>query len=343
MVADIRLSRVEAAGLIARALEANCVSRPNAACVAAALVAAEADGHKGQGFSRVLAYAAQARAGKVKGDVSPESELTAPAFLRIDAHNGFAFPAIEMAIEELVPLARQNGIAAAGITRSHHCGQLGAHVERLAVRGMVAMMVANSPKSMAPWGGRDPLFGTNPIAFAVPRDGVAPMVIDLSLSKVARGRIMAAEQRGEPIPAGWALDADGNKTTNAKAALAGTMVPAGGAKGAALALMVEVLAASLTGANYSYEASTFFDDIGPPPGTGQFFIAIDAGQVTRNRFTGRFEMLAAAIEAQEGARLPGSRRLEARRAADRDGLPMSRALHARISELTGRGNPAPLQ
>lgn len=336
MTAEICLSRVEAAGLIAKALEDSSVSRVNASSVASALVAAEADGQKGHGFSRVLAYCAQARAGKVKGDAEPETEQVAPAFLMIDAKNGFAFPAIDLAIEQLVPLTRKTGIAAAAITRSHHCGQLGAHVERLAERGMMAIMVANTPKSMAPWGGNQPLFGTNPIAFSVPRHGNAPMVIDLSLSRVARGKIMAASQRGEPIPQGWALDADGNETTDATAALAGTMLPAGDAKGAALALMVEVLAASLTGANYSYEASTFFNDQGPPPGTGQFFITIDAGLVTHNRFAGRFEKLAEAICEQEGARLPGTSRLAARQAAERDGVMISQDLHTQITALISK-------
>ena len=335
MTEELRLSRVEAAVLISKALEENSVSRANAASVAAALVDAEADGQKGHGFSRVLAYCAQARAGKVKGEAEPVCETVTPAFLLVDAMNGFAFPAIDMAIEQLVPLTRKTGIAGAAITRSHHCGQLGAPVERLAERGIMAIMVANTPKSMAPWGGNEALFGTNPIAFSVPRHGNPPMVMDLSLSKVARGKIMAASQTGDPIPAGWALDADGNETTDAKAALGGTMLPAGDAKGAALALMVEVLAASLTGANYSYEASTFFNDQGPPPGTGQFFITIDAGQVTHNRFAARFEKLVTAITDQEGARLPGTSRLAAREAADRDGLIISRDLHAKITALTG--------
>lgn len=336
MTAEICLSRVEAAGLIAKALEDSTVSRANATSVASALVAAEADGQKGHGFSRVLAYCAQARTGKVKGEAEPVCDAVAPAFLMIDAMNGFAFPAIDLAIEKLVPLTRETGIAGAAITRSHHCGQLGAHVERLAERGIMAIMVANTPKSMAPWGGNQALFGTNPIAFSVPRHGNPPMVMDLSLSKVARGKIMAASQTDEPIPPGWALDADGNETTDAKAALEGTMLPAGDAKGAALALMVEVLAASLTGANYSYEASTFFNDQGPPPGTGQFFITIDPGKVTHNRFAGRFEKLAEAIAEQEGARLPGTSRLAARQAADSDGLMISQDLHARITALSGK-------
>ena len=149
-------------------------------------------------------------------------------------------------------------------------------VERLAQAGMVALFFANAPAAMAPWGGKRALFGTDPIAFACPLPDHAPIVVDMSLSKVARGHILAAIQKGEPIPEGWALDADGKPTTDAKAALAGTMVPLGDAKGTALALMVELLAAGLTGANFAHEASSFLDAEGPPPGTGQLIIAIDA-------------------------------------------------------------------
>ena len=116
---------------------------------------------------------------------------------------------------------------------------------------MIAMMFANAPAAMAPWGGTRALFGTDPVAFACPLPDAAPIVVDLSLSKVARGHILTAIQKGEPIPEGWALDVDGKPTTDAKAALAGTMVPLGDAKGTALALMVELLAAGLTGANFA--------------------------------------------------------------------------------------------
>ena len=233
-----RLSRAEAVDLVAKALVASRVSAENARSVAEALVAAEIDGQTGHGLSRVASYAAQARAGKVDGHAVPQLERTAPAFLRADAKHGFAFLALDRAIEALASLARETGIAAAGVVRSHDCGQLSRHVERLAELGCVALMVANTPKAMAPWGGDAPLFGTNPIAFAAPRPDAPPLVLDLSLSQVARGKVMAAANRGESIPEGWALDADGQPTTDPKAALAGSMLPAGNAKGAALALMV---------------------------------------------------------------------------------------------------------
>ena len=333
MLAPEAVSREEAVELIVDALLASNVSEVNATSVAKALVAAEVDGQRGHGFSRVVAYAAQARSGKVDGHAEPEVTWTAPAFLSVDAKNGFAFPAIDRAIEELAVLAPDTGIAAAAITRSHHCGQLSAHVERLAECGCLALMVSNTPKAMAPWGGIAPLFGTNPIAFAAPRENGLPLVIDLSLSKVARGKVMAAKQRGEPIPEGWALDASGNPTTDPKEALQGSMIPAGDAKGAALALIVEILAGSLTGARYSHEASSFFDAEGEPPGVGHLIIAIHAGKVAGATFPGRLDVLLSAICEQEGARLPGERRLKQRAMCDKDGVTVPPHLLADIRKV----------
>jgi (2R)-3-sulfolactate dehydrogenase (NADP+) len=318
------LTIAQAQDLVMRTL-ARCRTGPDVArCVASALVAAEADGLKGHGLSRLPSYAAQAKAGKVDGFAVPQASRPRAGAALIDAGHGFAYPAIALAETILPEMARGVGIACAGITRSHHCGAAGHPVERLAEAGLVAMLFANTPGAIAPWGGARAVFGTNPIAFACPLAGAAPIVIDLSLSKVARGNILAARQKGERIPEGWALDAGGAPTTDPEAALAGT-------KGTALALMVELLAAGLTGANYAAEASSFLDAEGPPPGTGQLIIAFDpdafAGGVAH------FGRLAAMIEAQPGARLPGARRLAARAKARRDGLAVGDALLREIAAL----------
>ena len=199
----------------------------------------------------------------------------------------------------------ETGIVAVAVRNSHHAGALGWIVERLAVAGMVALAFTNSPAAIAPWGGTTALFGTNPIAFAAPRAGQAPLVIDASLSKVARGRIMVAAQRGEPIPEGWALDPEGRPTTDAKAALAGAMLPLGEAKGAALVLMVEVLAAVLTGGRFGFEASSFFTAEGPPPRIGQLLLLLDPTSTGGPEVADRLDTLLAAILGQPGTRLPG--------------------------------------
>jgi (2R)-3-sulfolactate dehydrogenase (NADP+) len=325
------LTLAQAESLTAEAL-VRCGTAPAAAAsVARALVGAEADGLKGHGLSRVAPYGAQVRAGKVVGDAVPRAESPRPGLLAVDAAHGFAYPAIDLALEALPGLARTQGIAAAGIRRSHHCGAAGRPVEALAEQGCVALLFANTPAAMAPWGGRQAVFGTNPLAFACPLPGRAPIVVDLALSKVARANIVGAAKRGEAIPEGWALDAEGEPTTDAKAALAGTMVPLGDAKGTALALMVELLAAGLVGARFAGEASSFLDASGDPPGTGQLILALDAGALSPDA-PERFAALAHSIEAQDGARLPGSRRLALRRRAAETGLDVPDAL---LSEIRG--------
>ncbi|HEX2136191.1 MAG TPA: Ldh family oxidoreductase [Microvirga sp.] len=327
------LSIVEAEALVAEALVRCRTSERNAAAVARALVAAEADGLKGHGLSRVASYAAQAKVGKVNGYATATSTRPKPAVLAVDAGQGFAYPALDLAVSELPAVAREQGVAAAAIRRSHHCGAAGHPVERLAEAGLVAMLFANTPAAIAPWGGSVAVFGTNPIAFACPLPGRAPVVVDLSLSKVARGNILAAKQKGEPIPEGWALNAAGEPTTDPDAALKGTMLPLGDAKGTALALMVELLAAGLTGANFAAEASSFLDDKGPPPGTGQLILVLHPETLGGEGTLARCARLAAAIEEQPGARLPGARRLALRERAASDGLTVSEPMLREIRAL----------
>lgn len=304
-----------------------------AVSVATALVAAEADGLKGHGLSRMPTYVGMLQSGKIDGQALPSPRRIKPGTLLIDAACGFAYPAIDMACAALPDMVRACGIALAGISRSNHAGAVGHHVERLAAQGLIAIFVANTPEAIAPWGGSKAVFGTNPIAFAAPLPGRPPIVIDLALSKVARGTIVQAKQKGERIPEGWALDAQGRPTTDADAALAGTMVAMGEAKGAALALMVEVLAAALVGSHLSMQASSFLDEKGAPPQTGQCLIAIDPESLGHGRFGASMTELAAAIESQPGARLPGQRRLELRRRAAIDGIEIPAALVARFGAL----------
>ena len=335
------LSLAAARDLVIAALVANRTSRDNAASVADALVAAEADGIKSHGLSRVPSYAGQSRTGKIDGFAKPALATPAPAVLTVDAARGFAFPAIDLAIGALAPLARQQGVAVAGVRRSHHCGAAGWHVERLARAGLAALMFANTPQAIAPWGGRRGLFGTNPIAFAAPVAGHEPVVVDLSVSKVSRGTLLVAKQKGGSIPEGWAFDHQGRPTTDPDAAIKGTMVPMGDAKGTALAFMVEILAAGLTGAHFASDAGSFFDAEGPAPETGQLIIALAPEALGGETVTQHIATLAAAVEAEPGARLPGARRLHNRRDAAANGLDVPQALLSEINGLA-KGSRLPL-
>ncbi len=317
-----------------QALCAHNTSPDNADYVAKALVAAEADGLKGHGMSRLPSYCGQAASGKVDGQVQPEVRSVADAAIRIDACNGFAYTALTLAVERLSELTPTTGIAVAAVTHSHHCGAAGYFVESLAQQGLIGLMFANTPKAMAPWGGNQGIFGTNPIAFAAPRVNHDPLVIDLSLSKVARGKIMVAEQEGNRIPEGWAVDAEGNPTTDPKAAMAGSMLPMGDAKGAALVLMVEILAAGITAANFGFEASSFFSAEGESPGVGQLLIAIDPGPLSGDAFALRLEILLEAILEQENTRLPGARRLGLRHEARKSGVLIKEQLLKQLTALS---------
>jgi (2R)-3-sulfolactate dehydrogenase (NADP+) len=330
---DRVLTVMEALDWVADTFEQRGASAATARSIAAALVGAEVDGLKGHGLTRIPSYLAMLKTGKANGTVVPVAKRTAPGVLVIDAGDGFAYPAVDLALAELPAIARAQGIATAAIHRSNHCGAAGLHVEKLARQGLVALFFANAPASIAPWGGRQAVFGTNPIAFAAPLDeGRDPVVVDLSVSKVARGNLLAARNKGQPIPEGWALDPDGNPTTDTEKGLAGTMVPMGEAKGAALALMVEVLSACLTGANLATQSTSFFDGAGDPPGTGQLILAIDPAAFGHARFGALLTLLVGQIEGQEGTRLPGARRYQLRARAAEAGVTVPADLEAQIAK-----------
>lgn len=330
----MKISLSDAHALVCDTMMRCNVSQANAASVATALVTAEASGQGGHGFRRVPAYSAQARAGKVDGHAIPVLERTAPGVLRIDAQYGFAYPALDLMIEHMPDMARRQGIAIASIYKSHHAGVMGLTVERLAEQGLAAMMFANAPAAMAAWGGRRPMFGTNPIAFGIPVGNAGdPIIIDLALSKVARGKIMAAKQKGVEIPDDWAFDPEGNPTTDPVKALDGTMVPAGGVKGAALAMMVELLAAGMTGAQFGHQSSSLFDDKGKPPALGQMIIAIDPVATGGAGVVDHLAAIANEIASEEGVRLPGRRGKLARLEAEAEGIEIEDDVMAAINAI----------
>lgn len=329
---SVRLSLAEVEALTLNALSGSGLGLPQALSVTQSVVAAEADGIHSHGLARLPTYCEHARVGKINGKAIAVLEDGAPGIVRVDARDGFAHPAIDLGLPALVSKARKQGIAAMAVTNSYNCGVVGYHVERIAGAGLLALGFVNAPASIAPVGGRLPVFGTNPIALAVPRAEGPPLVLDQSSSVVAKSEIVVHKARGEAIPLGWALDREGQPTTDPAAALdGGTMVPSGGYKGVGLALIVELLAAWATGASLSMEASSFADNTGGPPRTGQFFIGIDVGATAGNADTpARLARLLDGMASQPGVRLPGDRRLAARARTAREGIAIPAALHERI-------------
>lgn len=294
---------------------------------AAALVTAEAQGLASHGLSRVAQYAGHLRHGRVNGGGEPRVIRAKAAACLVDADEGLAFPACALAVTEAIARARECGAAFAGVTRSHHFGVAAYHLQAVAAAGMVGLAFGNSPAAMPAWGGRRPIFGTNPIAAVFPRRGQAPLTIDLSLSEVARGKLMVAAKAGKPIPTGWALDKAGHPTTDPQAGLEGMMLPAGGVKGAMLALMVELLCCALTGAAFGFEADSFFTDAGNRPHIGQAFMVVDPGALAGAEvFDERMETLVAAMLLDPEVRLPGYRRLELQRQAEAEGIEVAATL-----------------
>lgn len=301
---------------------------------------AEADGIRSVGLAYLPTYCDHVACGKVVGDAVPSVTRPRAATVVVDAHHGFAHPAFESGRLALIEASRECGIGIMTIAHSYSAGVLGWFVERLADDGFVSVMFANSSALMAPAGGSAPFFGTNPIAWAAPRPGRPPVVADLSSSVVAWVRVNEAAQAGEDIPLGWALDAQGHPTTDAQAALAGSMAPAAGHKGSALALLVDIMAGGVAGSNFSFEASGFAGNAGGPPDVGQVILAIDPTATMGSGFSQRIETELKAMTSQPGVRLPGDRRLASRDQASRYGVEVPSELMAVIEEYAEHGSPA---
>jgi (2R)-3-sulfolactate dehydrogenase (NADP+) len=320
--------------LVRTALIRHGANEAQACALAAGIAAAERDGLKSHGLIYLPIYCEHLTCGKVLGDAEPQLSQPAPACLVVDARNGFAHAAIDLGLPALVDRARAQGIASLAIRNSYNCGALGYHTERLAQAGLVALGFTNAPASIAPWGGHKAALGTNPWSLAVPDgSGAARFVIDQSASVIAKSEVMKRARAGEPIPKGWAFDATGRPTADPAEALKGTMAPAGGYKGVGSALLVEIFAACLTGANPGVVASPFSGSAGGPPGTGQFFLALSPELPSSGAFGDRLDTVAAAFV--EGARLPGSRRFAARKRAEQDGVEVDASALAQVENLAG--------
>ncbi|MCE9684025.1 Ldh family oxidoreductase [Halomonas alkalisoli] len=340
MSETVSISYDEARLLAMAAMRARGFGEQDATVTVEALLAAERDGLPSHGLSRLPFYLDQATSGKVSTEAVPKVDMDG-VVIRVDACHGLAFPAVSKGLEVGLECAAQFGLAAVSISRSHHFGVAGMAVEQAARQGFMALAFSNAPAAMAAWGGSRPLFGTNPIAFSCPRQAKDPLLIDLSLSRVARGKVMLAKKRGQSIPEDWALDPEGQPTTDPDAALAGSMLPAGEAKGAALALMVELLTAGLSGSHFGFQASSFFDAQGEPPGIGQLILLFDPARFS-DRFVEHAETLFAAMQEEPGVRLPGERRYQLRRECqDELVLPVELILSLKEHAESSKGtNPA---
>jgi (2R)-3-sulfolactate dehydrogenase (NADP+) len=312
-----------------------------ARATARALAAAEMEGIASHGASRIPQYCGHLRNGRASGAAVARVARDSKAAVLVDAGGGLAFEACGLAIAEAVRRAREYGVSYVAVTNSNHFGVAAHHLEPVAAAGLVGLAFGNSPAAMPAWGGKRALFGTNPVAAVFPRRAAAPLVIDLSLSAAARGKIMVAAREGKPIPEGWAVDRDGLPTTDANAALEGSMLPAGGVKGAMLALVVELLVCALSGAAFGFESDSFFTDEGRPTRIGQAFLVVNPAALACDEvFFERVETLVAAMSGEPHVRLPGKRRGENRERALQEGISVAPELLRQIRVLAGEGTHA---
>lgn len=301
------------------------LSSEHAAQVAEVILEAEAEGNAGHGLSRIAQYTAQLKAGGLKAKPEMRLEHTKPgvAILRADGAPG---PVAGLrAVRELSDLAKEQGSATVAVRNAGHSGVLSAYVGRLARQGLVGLAFANTPPAIAP----GPVLGTNPIALGAPAEP-EPIIIDTSVSVVARGKIINASKRGEPIPEGWALDKEGRPTTDAKAALEGSLVPIGGGKGLALAVLVEILAGALAGDILSPDLPLPWAPAEQAAKPGLLLVAFDPAAF--GGYAARASQLVAALEAA-GGRIPGARRAALRQQARLGGISINETLQAELGKL----------
>ena len=297
----------EIAQISARALIAHGAGRWQAGEVARAVARAEETGNVICGLYYLESYCRQLVSGRVKGTVEPVAATPRPGAVTVDARFGFAQPAFARGLPVAVEAARRNGIASLAICHSHTCTSLGYFTEQIARAGMIGIGVTNASAIVAGPGGKAPVIGTNPVAFTLPGSAGPLMHADFSTAAVALGKITMAKAAGEAIPLGWAVDRDGNPTTDPEAALAGALVSAAGYKGWALGLLVEFLAAGMTGSVNSLDVRGLKAVGGPPHDLGQFYILIDPGE-RAGALAERISRVAEEIAGDPAVRLPGQNR-----------------------------------
>lgn len=323
-------------GWVTELLTAWGYSPEDAAYLAETLVDANLRGVDSHGVIRLAAYRARIDAGLTSADAQPVLSGTGAA-LRVDAHGAAGQIAARVAASAARDAAREHGIAAVAIHGSTHFGAAGFYARWLAGEGLVAVVTSNSEPVVVPFGGRSPLFGTNPFAFAAPTSG-APISLDMATSTSAMGKVMVAQAEGRSVPADWGVDADGAPTTDPNAITA--LLPAGGPKGYALGYLVEVLSGVLTGAAITHGIGNMYSDFSRPQDVGHFMIAIDVSRfLPMEDFLARMDALAA--EARGTAPAPGfdavlvpgepEERTSAARGAD--GIPLAEATLAELRTL----------
>jgi delta1-piperideine-2-carboxylate reductase len=329
----IRMTLGDCRELAIEVLTRHGCDEPNASAIAATITGAERDRCHSHGLFRLPGYVTSLKNGKVNGRAAPRVERLAPSVVRVHGDRGFTPLALEVGRAPLAEAARETGMAALAITRTHHFAALWPETQALAEMGFVAFAFTSSPPYLAASGGKSKFFGTNPMSFAWPRRDKPPMAFDQASAAMARGEIQIALRDGRQVADGVGIDAEGNPTNDPQAILDGAQLPFGGYKGGSIALMIDLLAGPLIGEVCSFEAGEQDNGDGGAATGGELVLALDPARFGGEDAVDHGERLFARMLAQEGVRLPGDRRLIARAETPEAGIEVPQALHEKIEEL----------
>ncbi|MGC2517758.1 MAG: Ldh family oxidoreductase [Burkholderiales bacterium] len=340
----------DAADAFARALlAAHGVPGRDAATVAACLVRADLRGVDTHGLLRLPVYLDRVR----RGLVNPKPELSpqrvTPVAAALDGQDGFGFVVATRAMAEAIAMARESGIGIVSARRSTHFGMAASYVLQALEAGFVSLVFTNASRAMPPWGGREPLLGTSPIAAGAPGGNLTPFVLDMSPAVAARGKIRLAQKRGEKIPLGYALDAQGRPTTDPTAALAGVVLPIGGPKGSGLSMLMDIFGGILSGAAYAGDVGDQYKAYDRPQNVGHFFLAMKPDLfVPMAEYRSRMDTLVARVRACPKAEgfdeilLPGELEAREEQVRRRSGIPYGGSEIASLQQEAARAGVAEL-
>ena len=305
----ISLSLDEIYQLANKTLFANGCDEENANILSDTVMRAERDGSLSHGLFRLPAYVAALKSKKVNGKARPEVKKISSSVIKVLGNHAFAPMVLKVGLPELIKLAKESGVAILAITNSHHMAAMWPETEAVADVGLVAFACTSYKPMVAPAGAKKALFGTNPISFAWPRPGKTPVVYDMATAAMAMGEVQVAAREGHKVPIGTGLNKDGKETTDPKEiAKGGVLLPFGGYKGSAIAMMVELLAGALVGENFSYETAAKDNNDGGPPSGGEFILAISPEKIAGPDWDKHSNEFFEKMKSMEGVRLPGKRR-----------------------------------
>ena len=308
-MSTVSLSLDEIFNLAKKTLLANGCDDETASILSDLIMKAERDGSLSHGLFRLPAYVSGLKSGKINGKGKPEIKKISPSVIKVLGNNCLAPVVLNKGIPELIKATKENGIAVLAINNSHHMAAMWPETEMIAEQGLVAFACTSYKPMVAPAGGKKSLFGTNPISFAWPRKGKTPVVYDMATASMAMGEVQVAKREGHKVPLGTGLSKDGKETTDpGEIADGGVLLPFGGYKGSAIAMMVELLAGSLVGDNFSYETAAKDNNDGGPPSGGEFILAISPDKLSENDWDKHSNEFFDKMKSMEGVRLPGERR-----------------------------------